>query len=217
MNVLYRENLAASGMFDFRGTAYDYDGYMLVGTVNLREDTTAQGSYLYMCARPGTGATGFSCASTMGTPADMSVAKFTATKISSFTKTDDFNTYASVGGAPVQHVVDGNAGTIMTAKTCGRQDGTNGCWGSSYTGAANKGVYKVWMYQLRQKEYMKPVMTSYGFRYNAGDTLDAGLIVSKAATGADQQHFGYTFTLSGATSTILGYSAIVAGVLTTMF
>lgn len=72
------------------------------------------------------------------------------------------------------------------------------------------------MYQLRQQEYLKPLTTSYGFRYNAGDTLDAGLIAAKTGT-ADQVHYGYTFTLSGATSTILGYSAIVAGVLTTMF
>jgi len=71
------------------------------------------------------------------------------------------------------------------------------------------------MYQLRQQEYLKPLTTSYGFRYNAGDTLDAGLIASQS--GAAQVHYGYTFTLSGATSTILGYSAIVAGVLTTMF
>ena len=71
------------------------------------------------------------------------------------------------------------------------------------------------MYQLRQTEYLKPLTTSYGFRYNAGDTLDAGLIASQS--GAAQVHYGYTFTLSGATSTILSYSAIVAGVLTTMF
>jgi len=64
---------------------------------------------------------------------------------------------------------------------------------------------------------LKPLTTSYGFRYNAGDTLDAGLIASQTGGGTAQVHFGYTFTLSGATSTILGYSAIVAGVLTTMF
>ena len=74
------------------------------------------------------------------------------------------------------------------------------------------------MYQLRQQEYLKPLTTSYGFRYNAGDTLDAGLIASQTGGGVNPQvHYGYTFTLSGATSTILGYSAIVAGVLTTMF
>jgi hypothetical protein len=60
-------------------------------------------------------------------------------------------------------------------------------------------------------------MTTYGFRYNAGDTLDAGIIAAKDNGANNQVHYGYTFTLSGATSTILGYSAIVAGVLTAMF
>ena len=91
MNVLYRENLAINSMFDFRGTAYDYDGYVLVGTVNLNADTTAVGSYLYMCARPGASAAGFSCASTTGTAASMLLATTTATTFTSFTKTDDFN------------------------------------------------------------------------------------------------------------------------------
>jgi hypothetical protein len=39
------------------------------------------------------------------------------------------------------------------------------------------------MYQLRQTEYLKPLTTSYGFRYNAGDTLDAGLIASQSGAG----------------------------------
>ncbi len=60
-------------------------------------------------------------------------------------------------------------------------------------------------------------MNTYGFRYNAGDTLDAGIIAAKDNGGTSQVHYGYTFTLSGATSTIIGYSAIVATVLTAMF
>ena len=127
MNVLYRENLALNKMFDFRGTAYDYDGYVLVGTANLNADTTGTG-YLYMCARPGASATGFSCASTTGTAAQMLAATTIATTYNSFLKTDDFNQYTA--GNPVQHVVTVGAGaTIMTAKTCGRIDGSNGCWG----------------------------------------------------------------------------------------
>jgi hypothetical protein len=68
MNTLYRENIAINGDFDLRGTAYDYDGYMLVGAVKVTADATA-GAYIYMCARPGAGATAFSCGVTEGTAA----------------------------------------------------------------------------------------------------------------------------------------------------
>jgi len=44
-----------------------------------------------MCARPGASATGFSCASTTGTAAQMLLATTTATTFTSFTKTDEFN------------------------------------------------------------------------------------------------------------------------------
>ena len=63
----------------------------------------------------------------------------------------------------------------------------------------------------------RQIDTSYGFRYSAGDSVDMGIIISKDGSTGSQNHFGAAFTLQGATSTVLGVSAVVAGVIASMF
>lgn len=117
MVTIFNENIVLSESFDLRGTAYDYDGYTLVGSVKVKEDATANG-YIYLCARPGAIApsvsSGFSCARTAGTAVQMGDKTDTSTTISSWSDTASFNGLA----APVLGL--GVTSTIMFAKTCTR-------------------------------------------------------------------------------------------------
>ena len=83
INQNYMYNVKLNPDFDLRLTAYDHDGYMLVGTADFKEDPTGifgsiggvstliSKPYLYMCTKFGKTTPGFSCAFTEGTPTQM--------------------------------------------------------------------------------------------------------------------------------------------------
>jgi hypothetical protein len=63
-----------------------------------------------------------------------------------------FNTLATGSTTnPAQLVVDpAVSGSIFTKSTCTNNDGTAGCWGQTFAYAANKSVWTVWYYMLKQ-------------------------------------------------------------------
>lgn len=95
MDNMYAANIKLNSNFDFRGTKYDLDGYMLVGTAVCNTAptvvttgagatlTTVSEGYLYLCAKDGSTTAGMSCGYTYGTAAQMG----TNTKIGTVTST----------------------------------------------------------------------------------------------------------------------------------
>jgi len=78
LNTNWEANLKKSPSYDLRNTPYDVDGYMLVGTVILNNAPTYQGTgptatkgYLYACMHRGRKLTGFTCAYSIGSGAEM--------------------------------------------------------------------------------------------------------------------------------------------------
>jgi hypothetical protein len=130
----------------------------------------------------------------------------------------DFNAVSAVGATtPKQLDLSTTSPGLMVTKTCKLNDGANGCWGHKFSYVANKSTYEVYMYMLRQLEKDEDVDTDYGFRYNAGDETEMGIILSLNGATGQQNHVGQKFKLQGATTTILGFAGLVAGVVATMF
>lgn len=201
---------------------------MLVGKAVLNDDpekvtntltsTVTSRGYIYMCAKDGSGTAGFTCAYTKGDAAEMKANTYTGTVTSSTLTFADFNAVAVSGGTTPKQLDLGTTGTgLMKAKTCTLQDGAGGCWGHKFTYAADKSTYQVYYYMLRQLEKDTDVDTDYGFRYNAGDEVEMGIILSLDGSVDSQNHVGQKFKLQGATTTLIGYAAVVAGVVATMF
>jgi hypothetical protein len=98
MTSNYAENLKANASFDLRNTAYDVDGYMLVSTVELKQDPTIAGfgagltsGYIYTCIANSVGK-GFTCAYTYGTAAEMALnTKIGTVETTTLTTFADFN------------------------------------------------------------------------------------------------------------------------------
>jgi hypothetical protein len=183
----------ADATFDLRGSAYDVDGYMLVGTAKLTQDpiklTYLDGSgatvvrsrgYIYMCAKDGSDTTGFSCGYIKGDAAEMKAKTYVGTVTSSTLTLAEFNAPKTVGSTvPKQLDINtASATSVFKDKTCKLSDGAGGCWGHKFTYAANASVYNVYYYMLRQEKKDTAVDTDYGFRYNAGDNVDMGIILS---------------------------------------
>ena len=224
-NTNFDENLKMNAFYDISKTAYDYDGYMMVGSVSMNDDpttnvalTTTKG-YIYLCMKDGYDTKGMTCAYTIGTAAEMALNTNVGTATSTTKVTvADFNEVLTGTQVPVQF----DLATSFTNKTCKFNDGTAGCWGSKFTYALNASKFEVYYYMLRQQKdgatpAERDIDTAYGFRYNPGDKTDMGIVMSKDGATGNQNHFGVNFTLQGATSTILGSAALVAGVLSTMF
>ena len=74
------------------------------------------------------------------------------------------------------------------------------------------------MYELRQVTLNKQRFETYGFRYNAGDMLDIGIITSLDGSAGTQNHFGTTFLIEGALGSVSsGLFVMVAAVSLMLF
>ena len=63
-----------------------------------------------------------------------------------------------------------------------------------------------------------PRFESYGFRYNAGDYADIGIIMSLDGGSNNQYHFGMSIKLEGAVNSLAaGCSALAAGITLLLF
>ena len=143
--------------YDISKTAYDYDGYMLVGSATLNDDpTTTNGAggviatrgYIYLCIKDGYQTAAQTCAYTIGSATEMTantdVGTATSTTIVSVA---NFNEVLPNTQVPKQF----NLATDMTKKTCKFNDGTAGCWGSKFTYASKASKWEVYYYMLRQR------------------------------------------------------------------
>jgi len=149
--------------FDLRGSSYDVDGYMLVGTAKLTQDPakltyldggvtkTRTRGYIYMCAKDGSDSTGFTCGYIQGDVAEMKAYTYIGTVTSSSLTLAEFNAPKTTGSTvPKQLDIDTtSATTVFKAKACTLNDGAGGCWGHKFTYAANASTYQVYYYMLR--------------------------------------------------------------------
>jgi len=215
----------ADKAYDIRDTSYDVDGYMLVGKAVLNDDpekstlaSVTYRGYIYMCAKDGATSSGFTCAYIKGDNTEMTAKTYVGTQTSTTLTFADFSAVSATGSTTPKQLDIGITGTgIMKEKACTLDDGANGCWGHKFTYAANKSTYEVYMYMLRQTEKDAAVDSDVGFRYNAGDEVEMGIIMSLSGLVGQQNHVGQKFKLQGATSTLIGYAGFVAGVVATMF
>jgi hypothetical protein len=128
----------------------------------------------------------------------------------------DFNQVVNGTKNPVQHVLDPLAtGSIFKERLCAYNDGTNGCWGQQFQSELGGPTWRVWLYELRQLEMNMQRFESYGFRYNAGDFADTGIIFSVDGSTFSQNHIGLNFKIESAVSKIAGMAAALT--LITMF
>ena len=145
----------ADANYDLRGTAYDTDGYMLIGTAKLNDDpekltydnngvtTLRSRGYIYICAKDGATSTGFTCGYIKGDATEMTAKTYVGTVTSTSLSLAEFNAPASTGSTiPKQLDIDTASSTsIFKDKTCTLNDGAGGCWGHKFTYAANASVY----------------------------------------------------------------------------
>jgi hypothetical protein len=147
-------------LWDGAGTGYYIDGYALVGTLTLNDDPAVAtnpvtSGYMIACAKNGFQSTSFTCAYTIGSAQTMT----TNTNIGTYTSNSgtlttaaSFNTLQTGStNVPAQLIVDPAAsGSIFTKSACTFNDGTNGCWGQTFTYAAKKSVWQIWYYMQKQ-------------------------------------------------------------------
>ena len=144
-----------NAFYDISKTAYDYDGYMMVGSVAMNDDpttnvalTTTKG-YIYLCMKDGYDTAATTCAYTIGTAAEMALDTNVGTATSTTVVTPaNFNEVLPNTQVPKQ--ID--LATNMTNKTCKFNDGAAGCWGSKFTYASKASTFEVYYYMLRQQK-----------------------------------------------------------------